>query len=58
MEQVFYDRYFKKISKDNIKRITKLALAYDFQVLDKVPTSYHDVPVDYIITEKEFIKLE
>lgn len=54
----FYDRYFKKVNKDNIKRITKLALAYDFQVLDKVPTSYHDVPVDYIITEKEFIKLE
>lgn len=51
----FYDRYFKKINKDNIKRIVKLALAYDFQVLEKVPMSVQDVPVDFIITEKEFI---
>lgn len=51
----FYDRYFKKINKDNIERITKLALAYDFQVLEEVPMSAQDVPVDYIITEKEFI---
>lgn len=51
----FYDRYFKKINKDNIEKITKLALAYDFQVLEEVPMSAQDVPVDYIITEKEFI---
>jgi len=51
----FYDRYFKKITKDNIERITKLALAYNFQVLDKVPMNEQDVPVDFIITEKEFI---
>lgn len=52
----FYDRYFKKISKENISKVTKLALTYDFQVLDKVPMSEQDVPVDYIITEKEFIR--
>lgn len=51
----FYDRYFKKINKENIKRIVKLALAYDFQVLEEVPMSVQDVPVDFIITEKEFI---
>lgn len=51
----FYDRYFKKINKNNIERITKIALAYDFQVLEEVPMSAQDVPVDYIITEKEFI---
>lgn len=51
----FYDRYFKKINKNNIEKITKLALAYDFQVLEEVPMSAQDVPVDYIITEKEFI---
>ncbi|MFW2489532.1 5-formyltetrahydrofolate cyclo-ligase [Clostridium chromiireducens] len=51
----FYDRYFKKITKDNIERIIKLALAYNFQVLDKVPMNEQDVPVDFIITEKEFI---
>jgi len=51
----FYDRYFKRISKDRIKRITKLALAYDLQVLDNIPMNEQDVPVNYIITEKEFI---
>lgn len=51
----FYDRYFKKISKDNIKKVVKLALAYDFQILENVPVNYQDVPVSYIITEKEFI---
>ena len=53
----FYDRYFKKISKDNIKKIVKLALAYDFQVLEEVPMNEQDVPVSYIITEKEFIHI-
>ena len=51
----FYDRYFKKINKDNIKKIQKLALAYDFQILENIPMNEHDVPVSYIITEKEFI---
>ncbi|OOM76265.1 putative 5-formyltetrahydrofolate cyclo-ligase [Clostridium puniceum] len=51
----FYDRYFKKINKENISRIVKLALAYELQMLDKVPMNARDVPVDYIITENEFI---
>ena len=53
----FYDRYFKKISKDRIKKIKKLALAYSFQVLDNVPMDEQDVPVSCIITEKEFIHI-
>ena len=53
----FYDRYFNKISKDNIKKIVKLALAYDFQILEEVPMNEQDVPVSYIITEKEFIHI-
>ena len=53
----FYDRYFKKISEDNIGKIVKLALAYDFQLLDKIPMNEEDVPVSYIITEKEFIHI-
>ena len=51
----FYDRYFKKISEDKMKKIVKLALAYDFQILEDVPMDEQDVPVNYIITEKEFI---
>lgn len=54
----FYDRYFNKINEYSIRRITKLALAYDFQVLDKVPTYENDVPVSCIMTEKEFISLK
>ena len=51
----FYDRYFKKISKDKMKKIVKLALAYDFQILEDVPMNEQDVPVNYIITETKFI---
>ncbi|WP_160683452.1 5-formyltetrahydrofolate cyclo-ligase [Clostridium sp. C2-6-12] len=53
----FYDRYFKKIKKENKNKIVKLALAYDLQMLDKVPMSEQDVPVDYILTENQFIVL-
>ena len=52
----FYDRYFKKINEDNMKKVIKLALAYDFQILEKIPMNEQDVPVNYIITEKEFYK--
>jgi len=47
----FYDIYFKKINKD----IIKLALAYEFQTLEKVPMNELDIPVDCIITENEVI---
>lgn len=50
----YYDRYFKKII--NKSRIVKLALTYDFQVLDYIPMEDHDVPMDIIYTEeREFI---
>ena len=51
----FYDRYFEKISKDNMKKVIKLALAYDFQILEKIPMNEQDVPVNYIITESKVI---
>jgi len=53
----FYDRYFKKINKDNMGRVVKLALAYDFQIFEKIPMNEQDVPVGYIITEREFINI-
>lgn len=49
----FYDRYFKKINEDNMKKITKLALAYDFQIIEKVPMDEQDIPVNCVITENE-----
>lgn len=52
----YYDRYFKKISDKKKAKIKKVALAYDFQVIDKVPMDKQDVRIDCIITEKEIIK--
>lgn len=43
----YYDKYFKLISK-NIK---KTALAYKFQVLDKINVEEHDVLIDNLITD-------
>lgn len=35
----------------------KIGLCYDFQLSDKIPTENHDVPMDYIITEKEILEI-
>lgn len=52
----YYDRYFKKISKERNKLINKIALAYDFQIIDSVPMDELDVKIDCIITEKHILK--
>lgn len=44
----FYDRYLLRLSKN----VPKIAIAYDFQVIDKVPTDEFDLPIDGIITNK------
>ena len=52
----YYDRYFKKISKERAGKIKKVALAYDFQVIDNVPIDEQDVRIDCVITEKKIIR--
>lgn len=47
----FYDKFLPRAV--NAK---KIALAYDFQIMDAIPTEPHDSPVDMIITEKRIIK--
>lgn len=47
----YYDKYFSR----NNKTVTNIALAYDCQMVNKVPVEEHDVKVDCIITEKEVI---
>ena len=51
----YYDRYFSKIREKYYKRINKVALAYDFQIIDHVPMDKNDVPVDSIITTSKII---
>lgn len=45
--------YYDKLLKDFKK--PKIGLAYDLQVVKKVPKEGHDIPVDRIITEKRVI---
>ena len=40
----YYDRFL------SANRCTAAALAYECQVIRRVPTEAHDVPMDYIIT--------
>lgn len=50
----YYDKY---ISNTNLQCI-KLALAYDLQIVNEFKSEQHDIKVDYIITNNEFIKIE
>lgn len=52
----YYDRYFKKISDNRRNDVKKIVLAYEFQVIDKVPMDEQDVRIDCIITENRVIK--
>ncbi|MDD5778551.1 MAG: 5-formyltetrahydrofolate cyclo-ligase [Candidatus Thermoplasmatota archaeon] len=45
----YYDRLLRSI------RGTTIGLAYDFQVLDAIPSQDHDVPVDAVVTEKRLL---
>lgn len=47
MGKGFYDRYL-----NSNPNIPKIALAFEEQILDKVPKDTYDVPVDFIITDQ------
>jgi len=47
----YYDKFLHKVPK-----AVKIGLAFDFQVIDKIPREQHDVPVDFIVTEKGVIE--
>ena len=48
----YYDRFLSKIDKS----VPKIAIAFDLQIVEQVPREDFDIPVDFIITEKEIIK--
>jgi 5-formyltetrahydrofolate cyclo-ligase len=45
-----FDKLFEKT------KCPKIALAFDFQVIESVPVEKHDSPVDVIITEKRVLR--
>src|SRR3989344_2331190 len=47
----YYDKFLKKTPK-----AVKIGLAFDFQLVDKIPREMHDVPVDIIVTEKRVVE--
>lgn len=47
----YYDKFLRKVPK-----AAKIGLAFDFQVLDKIPREMHDVPVDLIVTEERVVE--
>ena len=47
----YYDRFLSKIDKS----VPKIAIGFDLQIVEHVPREEFDIPVDFIITEKEII---
>ena len=39
----------------NHSKALKIALAFEFQIVENIPTEKHDIPVDKIVTEKRII---
>jgi 5-formyltetrahydrofolate cyclo-ligase len=39
-----------------LKPVIKVGLAFDFQILDKIPHDPHDVKMEYIITPAQIYK--
>ena len=46
----FFDKYLK-----NMPRHKSVALAFDFQILNHIPTSVHDVRIGWILTESRVV---
>lgn len=47
----YYDRFLGETGK-----VPKIGLAFEFQIVPKLPRDRHDIPVDMVITEKRLIK--
>lgn len=47
----YYDRFLEDLNK-----IPKIGLAFDFQIIKDMPKDKHDVPMDMVITERRIIK--
>lgn len=54
----YYDRSFAFRKKQGIKTPQLLGFAYDFQLINQVIAEPWDVPLDFIATEKGFMRIE
>jgi 5-formyltetrahydrofolate cyclo-ligase len=48
----YYDRLLSKIN----PQILKIALLFDHEIFEEIPSEPHDKKVDYLVTEKRIIK--
>lgn len=48
----YYDRFLPGLP----EKTATVSIAFDMQLIDKVPVNCYDIAVKYIITEKQFIK--
>ena len=46
----YYDRYFAKY-----KSTVRIGYCYDFQIMQSVPHTETDVPLEYIVTDKQVV---
>ncbi len=46
--------YYDRLLRDT--KAIKVGVAYDFQLIDEFDTDVHDVPVDYVITQRGIIR--
>jgi len=50
----YYDRYISRFHENN--KIIKIGIGFSFQKVKKLPINKFDKKLDFIITEKNFIK--
>lgn len=48
----YYDRYLKD------KKCVNIGVCFDFQLVEKIPNEAHDVPMDFVVTEREVLRIE
>ncbi|MCH5213808.1 MAG: 5-formyltetrahydrofolate cyclo-ligase [Muribaculaceae bacterium] len=48
----FYDRLLAD------SKATKIGIAYEFQLMDELPSEEHDIPMDFVITESTTIVIK
>jgi 5-formyltetrahydrofolate cyclo-ligase len=49
----YYDKLMNAITV-----ATSIGLAYEFQIVDELPSETHDIPVDFVITERNLYRRE